>query len=458
MPDAPLMAEDVQAFTALGSRRQAYRDEGVVSLLTVPLRIHGQVTGTLVFYYRSRQRLDDTTVHLATALANLAGAAIGTAELYTRESRLRREAEQADRRKDEFLAMLAHELRNPLAPILTSLQVLRFPGVSREDAGRAGGVMERQVQHLSRLIDDLLDVSRLSRGKIRLRTERLDLAGLVRTTAADYLTTARAAGLALSVEAPPSPVWVTGDATRLAQVLDNLLDNAVKFTECGEVAVRLAADPASARALLTVRDTGIGIDPEMLPRVFDPFSQADRSLDRSRGGLGLGLALVKGLAELHGGGVAAASAGLGTGSEFTVRLPLETGAAPAPPASGEIAPDPRRRVLVIEDQADVADSLRVLLELVGHEVRVAYTGPEGLRAAREWRPDAVLSDIGLPGMDGLAVAAALRGDPAVCPPLMIAVSGYGSEEDRARSRAAGFDHHLVKPTDVEELRRLLAAV
>jgi two-component system CheB/CheR fusion protein len=364
---------------------------------------------------------------------------------------------EADRRKDDFLAMLAHELRSPLAPILNGLHILRL-GESdprTRDAGRA--IMERQVRHLSRLIDDLLDVSRITRGKIRLQRERLDLARLARTTAEDRRPSFEQAELRLAVEVPEAPVWVSADATRLAQVLTNLLDNAVKFTDRGgAVTVHVGAEPAPPRAALTVRDTGIGIEPQVLPHLFDVFAQADRSLDRARGGLGLGLALVRGLIGLHEGTVEAASAGPGRGATFTVCLPLEP--APATLAATPAAPLPMRahlRVLVIEDHRDSADSLRTLLELLGHEVTVAYTGAEGVAAAQTWQPEVVLCDIGLPELDGYGVAEALRRSPATAAARLIAVSGYGQEEDRRRSRQAGFDHHLVKPVAPEALQKLL---
>jgi CheY-like chemotaxis protein len=317
--------------------------------------------------------------------------------------------------------------------------------------------MGRQVRHLGRLPDGLPDSTRLTRGLVLLRRDLLDLARLARTAAEDRRRRLEQDGLALTVEVPETPVWVAGDAAGLLQVLDNLLDNAAKFTDPGgRVAVGLAADPARGQAVLTVRDSGMGIDPERLPRLSEPGTQAGRGLGRPRGGLGLGLSVVKGLVELHAGQVQAASAGPGTGAEFTVRLPLEP--EPAALAGAPVAPGPagkRLKVVVIEDNRDTADSLQLLLVLQGHEVRVAYTGPEGLKAASEACPDVVLSDIGLPGLDGYAVAAALRREPATAQARLIAVSGYGAEEDRRRSREAGFDFHLVKPVEPEQLLRLL---
>ncbi len=366
---------------------------------------------------------------------------------------------EANRSKDEFLAMLSHELRNPLAPLLTGLQILHQAGAEAVAREQTVGRMERQVRHLSRLVEDLLDASRIAHGKMSLRLERLDLARLAHTAAEDRRALLEQAGLSLAVETPETPLWVTGDATRLAQALNNLLDNAVKFSDAGgRVTVRVAADAARGQAVLTVADAGEGIEPAMLPRLFQPFAQADRSLDRSRGGLGLGLAVVKGLIELHGGEVQAASMGPGKGAVFEVRLPLE----PEPAALSEAPARPlggggRSKVLVLEDNKDAADSLRMLLEVLGHEARVAYTGPDGVTAAAAWLPEVVISDIGLPGCDGYEVARRLRRTPGLEQVLLVALTGYGGEEDKRLGRAAGFDHHLVKPADPGDLQRVLAA-
>jgi PAS domain S-box-containing protein len=353
----------------------------------------------------------------------------------------------ADRRKDEFLAMLAHELRNPLAPIKNALHVLRLKSGDWQTVDRVREMMERQVGHMGRLIDDLLDVSRITQGKVKIKAERLDLARLARECAADHRAEFAAARVALAVHAPQTPVWVAGDATRLTQVIDNLLTNALKFTNA-DGRVSLAVEAEEGRAKLRVSDTGIGIEPEVLPTIFDVFAQADKSLDRSRGGMGLGLAIVKGLVGLHGGTVTARSEGLGRGTEMLVELPVE----PEPQA---LAPLAERgggagraiRVLVVEDNRDSAESLRLLLEATGHEVRLAHAGDEGVRAALEWRPDAVVCDIGLPGLDGFEVARRLRREPATAGARLIAVTGYGRVEDEEKAHAAGFDDHLVKPAD-----------
>ncbi len=367
------------------------------------------------------------------------------------------ELAEADRRKNAFLAMLAHELRNPLAPLRNALHLLKLPGADSSTHQQAREVMERQVHHLARLVDDLLDVSRLSRGLIQPELAPLDLTQLVRVVAADQARAVQEAGLALELQLPTQAVWVRGDTTRLTQVFDNLLNNAVKFTpRGGRVMFRLAAEADRRQAVVTIRDTGIGIEPTLLPRVFETFTQADHSLDRSRGGLGLGLSLVKGLVELHGGAVRAASAGLDQGAEFTFQLPLLPEPAVQSPVSALPCHTARTlRVLVIEDNRDTADTLRQVLEMLGHEVAVAYSGPAGVEAAMECRPDAVLCDIGLPGLDGYGVAAALRGQPATASARLVAVTGYGQEDDRRRSREAGYDHHLVKPVDPDVLQALL---
>lgn len=369
------------------------------------------------------------------------------------------ELADSDRRKTEFLGMLAHELRNPMAPLLSGLHIARQPGVSESAREQALDTAERQARHLQRLVNDLLEGSRVTRGKVQLQTERLDLARLVRAACEDCRAALEAAGLTLALALPETPIWVNGDATRLTQVVSSLLDNAVRFTDRGGVTVQLSVDDDSGRAVLTVRDTGIGMEPEMIGRLFEPFSQAERSLHRSRGGLGLGLAVAKGLLELHAGDIRAASAGPERGAEFTVRLPVqpEPAALSAPP--GEPRPACRKlRVLLVEDNRDAADSLRLLLSAVGgHEVEMSHTGPEGVEKAGVWRPDVVLSDIGLPGLDGFGVARALRSNPATARARLVAITGYGSDADRERAREAGFDHVLVKPADPADILQMLEA-
>ena len=408
----------------------------------------------------SERPVDDSAAPIRDADGRVVGAILVFRDVTERrrmEMEMRDRAErlaEANRHKDDFLAMLAHELRNPLAPALNGLYLLRLGGADPATSERALGMMERQLRHMARLVDDLLDVSRLARGKFRVERERVDLAALARTAAEDRRPAAERAGVGLTVSVPEAPLWVDGDSTRLVQVVGNLLDNALKFNEPGGTAdVSVSAD--GAEGVVRVRDTGVGIDSDLLPLLFEPFRQADRSLDRSKGGLGLGLALARGLVELHGGRVEAHSRGPGTGSEFVVRLPLAPPGAGRPPVAPTPGPDRHVRVLVVEDNQDAADSLATLLELLGYEVTVAYTGPDGVRRAEEWAPDVVVSDIGLPGLDGYGVATAIRRHPALSGVTLVALTGYGSEGDRRRAEASGFDHVLVKPAGPDALRGVL---
>jgi PAS domain S-box-containing protein len=363
---------------------------------------------------------------------------------------------EADRRKDEFLAMLAHELRNPLAPIRNALHLLGVPGVSPAALQRVREMMERQVRHMVRLVDDLLDVSRITRGKVQLRPEPLEVSTLIERVSEEARPIMDGKGHAFSVLLPAEPLVLDGDPTRLDQVLLNLLQNAAKFTGPGG-RIELAASRDGDGVRISVRDTGIGIEPELLPRIFEPFMQADHSLDRSQGGLGVGLTLARSLVEMHGGTLTASSEGPGRGSEFVVWLPIrrEPVASPDPEGGAGERKGPGRRVLVVDDNRDSAESIALLAEIWGHEVRTALDGPSALEIAAAYRPEVILLDIGLPGMDGYEVARRLR-QRAGGGPVLVAMTGYGMEEDRRRSREAGFDHHLVKPVDPEGLRALLA--
>ncbi|MGC4122451.1 MAG: PAS domain S-box protein [Myxococcales bacterium] len=365
---------------------------------------------------------------------------------------------EVDRRKNGFLAMLSHELRNPLAPIRSSLFVLERAEPGGEQARRAQAVIARQAEHLRRLVDDLLDVTRITRGKLQLRREPLELDELARRTVEDHRSVFAACGIFLELESAPRELWVRGDRTRLVQALGNLLHNAAKFTpRDGRTTVSLEVDPGARQAIVRVRDTGAGIAPQVLPRLFEAFTQAETTLDRSKGGLGLGLALVKGLIERHGGTVRGESEGLGKGATFSFALPLGAPTEPdrpRTPGRGADAAGPTR-VLVIEDNADSAESLREALGLGGHVVEVAPDGPTGLRKARAFRPDVVLCDIGLPGMDGYAVAAAMRADPELGHVPLMALTGYAQPEDVAHAREAGFAVHLAKPPDLEALEAAL---
>ncbi len=367
------------------------------------------------------------------------------------ETELRRQAEElaeSNRRKDEFLAMLSHELRNPLAPVLNAVQILRHAPHNSAVVQRAGGMIERQVKHMARLIDDLLEVTRFTRGKVHLRRERVDL-GVIAGSAADALRP-RMRDRGLQFVVTVEPAWVEADPARLDQVISNLLDNAAKYTDPGG-RVELSAARDGNWAVLRVCDTGMGIAPEVLPRVFDLFAQADKSLDRERGGLGVGLTLVKGLVALHGGTIEVHSAGPGRGAEFVIRLPAAP-PGPQPASAGGL------RILVVDDNVDAATSLAALLGMFGHTVETAHDGARAVEAARTGAFDVLLLDIGLPGMDGYEAALRVRSIPGVKRPLIIAVSGYGFDHDRSRAREAGFDHHLVKPVDVAAITALLPTV
>jgi PAS domain S-box-containing protein len=366
------------------------------------------------------------------------------------------ELKEGDRRKDEFIAMLAHELRNPLVPIANAVRVLQLPEVGRGTLRESLSMIERQLGHMVRLVDDLLDVSRISRGKVEIRKDRFDLSAMAAEVVEDFRGEIGRHGLSLETVFPKESIWVDGDRVRLAEVLTNLVQNAIKFTDSGgTIRVTLARD--GDRALLSVRDSGIGIDPAMLPRIFEPFSQADRSIARTRGGLGLGLALVRGLVTAHGGEARAASDGIGRGTEVSVLLPTAERRVPEAREKGEARkPAPPRRVVVVEDNVPVADGMRFLLEHLSHEVRVAADGVAGLAAIRAFRPDVVLCDIGLPGeMDGYALAREVRADPAISATCLIAITGYGQSADRERAQQAGFDLHLTKPVQPTRLEELL---
>jgi len=414
---------------------------------------------------------------------------------------------EADRRKNEFLAILSHELRNPLAPLQNSLHILDHvePGCEAAEAARA--TIKRQVNQLVHLVGDLLDLTRITRGKIEIRREPTELTALLRRTCEDQTSEFRLANVDLDLRLPERAVWVAADPPRLAQAISNLLQNAAKFTNPGGRVV-VSADEKAGNVRISVRDNGIGIAPDLVESLFEPFTQADVSLDRTRGGLGLGLSLVRGLAELHGGSVEAHSEGPGRGAEFVLQIPAlqEPGAvsspggagAPgavsvrqatpdgatangatggaaaalktagqaaagavsgkAPPAGPRVEASARRRVLIIEDNTDSASSLSAVLRLLGHTVEVTHTGPDGIERARCFRPDVVLCDIGLPRMDGYAVARAFRSDPELRSTVLIALSGYALPEDLAKGKEAGFSEHVAKPATVAQLQGILSAV
>jgi signal transduction histidine kinase/DNA-binding response OmpR family regulator len=419
----------------------------------LPLLARGRTLGALTLGRGGPARgFGAADLALAEDLAGRAAVALDNARLY-------REVQEADQHKNEFLAMLAHELRNPLAPIRNAVQILQSDAANSRQMRWARDVIGRQVQQMVRMVDDLLDVSRITRGKIALQSEAVDMAAVVAAAVETSRPLIDDRRHDLTVTLPSEPARTEGDPTRLAQVIANLLNNAAKYTEEGG-RIWLSVEKGQGEIVVRVRDTGMGVPPEMLGRIFDLFAQVDRSLDRSQGGLGIGLTLAKRLIELHGGRLEVQSAGPGTGSEFSVHL-LELVDAPqnGPPAAVSVAlacrPLGGLRTLIIDDNVDGAESLKILLQAKGLDVRTAFDGPEGLAAAEEFRPEVVLLDIGLPKMDGYEVARRLRRSAGLDTCLLIAVSGYGQDEDLQRSRQAGFDHHLVKPVSAEVLDDLL---
>ena len=368
------------------------------------------------------------------------------------------ELRDQDRRKDEFLATLAHELRNPLAPISNATQFLLAKGPADPELRRARELIDRQVRVMAWLLDDLLDVSRITRGKLELRKERVELAAVVAAAVETSRPLIDAGGHALTVELPAEGVPLDADPVRLAQVFANLLNNAAKYTDRGG-RLRLTAERAADGVAVAVSDDGIGLAADMLPRLFEIFAQAEPARERAQGGLGIGLSLVRGLVELHGGTIAAHSDGPGRGSTFTVRLPVAVPAPAAGPAAA--APEPaaaaKARVLIADDLRDSADSLALLLRLMGHEVRTAYDGEEAVAAAAAFRPDVALLDLGMPKATGYEACRRIRQHPWGRRACLVALTGWGQGEDRRRTAAAGFDHHLVKPVDPAALEKLLAA-
>jgi signal transduction histidine kinase/CheY-like chemotaxis protein len=415
----------------------------------VPLRGRTGVIGALSLVRGARTApYGQTDLTLAEALGQHAGLAVENARLYVA-------AQEAVAARDDFLAILSPELRNPLAPLRNSLHLLARADPATGQWRRAQEIAQRQIAHLTRLVDELLDVTRIAHKKIRLHRVELEVAELVRRAAEDYRALVEGRGVRLAVEAPREAIFVYADATRLVQVLGNLLQNAAKFTRAGDT-VTVALVRAGAMAEIHVRDTGAGIDPSLLKGVFEPFTQAKQTLARTDGGLGLGLAFVKELVELHGGTVTATSEGQGCGAEFVIRLPLvERASRRARDGAGAAAAAPaqRRRVLVVDDNRDAAETLAELLRMLGHDVEIAFDGAAAIEQALRTAPEVVLCDIGLPGMSGYEVATALRKQAAGT--RLIALSGYARPEDVRRSIEAGFDAHLGKPADLEEVEQVL---
>jgi len=461
-PDGTILRVNQAELDLLGYTREEYVGRNIAEFHadadTINDILHCLSSGQTLHSREARLRCRDGSIKHVLISSNVLfreGKFIHT-RCFTRDITERKRAEdalrEADRRKDEFLATLAHELRNPLAPVRNGLHLLRIVEPESPAAEQARAMMERQLDHLIRLVDDLLEVSRVSRGKIELRRQQVELSAVLMSAIETSRPAIEAARHALDIRLPAETVTLDADFVRLAQVVANLLNNAAKYTDPGG-RISLAAWREGAHAVVCVRDTGIGIPADKLGTVFEMFAQVDSSLTRSQGGLGIGLALAKSLVELHGGTIEARSDGPGRGSEFVVRLPVAAAPAarsPAPRAS-ERAPQPRR-VLVVDDNVDAATSLGMMLSRMGHEVRVAHDGASALEFARSERPQVVLLDLSMQGMDGFGVARALRADPALARTPIVAVSGLGQDGDRRRTREAGFDEHLVKPVAPETLR------
>ena len=447
-----LILEDLtQRADLAGPARDVLLRDGIRAFQSTPLvSRNGRLLGMLNNHFTRPGRPTEKQLRYLDLLARMA------ADLIER-SQTEQSLRDADRRKDEFLAMLAHELRNPLAPIRNAVEILRRSDGDESTVRATSDMLERQVDQMVRLVDDLLDVSRVTRGKIEIRKTRVDLASVVSFAVEASRGAMQEADHTLTVDEPAEPVFVDADSARLAQVVGNLLNNAHKFMpRGGNVRVSIAREGGAA--VLRVRDTGIGIAPDQLARIFDLFVQLDTALDRSVGGLGIGLTLVKSLVELHGGSVEANSDGLGRGSEFVVRLPVAIGDVVAMPEPAPV-PSPAvdgRRILVVDDNEDGARSLAELLRLTGHDTHTAHDGLAAVEAAERLRPDVVVLDIGLPRLDGYGVGRRIRGEAWGRDILLVALTGWGQEDDRRRSREAGFDVHLVKPLSRESLDRLLA--
>ena len=468
----------IEAFNAAAENLFGYKAQEVIGQnvkVLMPEPFHGEHDGYLANYRRTGQakiigigrevvgrRKDGSTFPMDLAVSTFE---LDRKRHFTgivRDITERKQAEEAlksaDRRKDEFLATLAHELRNPLAPLRNSLQLMRIPGTDPAAAQQALDTMERQVDQLVRLVDDLLDAARISRGKIELRKERLELSDAVHKATEICRPLAENLEHVVDVSLPREPVYLDADPVRLAQVFSNLLNNACKYTEPGG-RIWLTAERQGSDVLVSVKDSGIGIPHDMLPRIFEMFTQVDQSLERSQGGLGIGLTLVKQLVEMHEGTVEASSEGPGLGSEFVVRLPLaaekQAASNPTTPTASKQATT-ARRILVVDDNKDSADSLARLLRISGHETRLAYDGLEGVHAAQEFRPEIVMLDIGMPELNGFDACRRIREQAWGQMMVLVALTGWGQEEDRRKSKEAGFDHHLVKPVDFNALLKLLS--
>jgi PAS domain S-box-containing protein len=438
-----------------GDHLEKLRALGLKSYLCVPMLFRERTLGALSFVMaESSRRFDAADLEVAKELAHRSAVAIENARLY-------RALQEEDRRKTEFLAMLAHELRNPLAPLRNGLEIMRLAGAGPQGAAaveQARAMMERQLHQLVRLVYDLLDVNRISLGKVQLQKDRGPLAAIVSSTLETWGPVIQQAGQELTVNLPSEPLYVEADRVRLAQCLGNLLSNAAKYThQGGHIWLTVRRDATDA--VISVKDTGAGIPAHMLPKVFDLFTQVDNTLEKSQGGLGIGLTMVKRLVEMHGGRVEAHSDGPGQGSEFLIRLPIALEQSDGPKAGAGLAHrQARHRILVVDDNADSANSLAMLLQVMGQEVRTAHDGLEGIEVAELFHPEMILLDIGMPKLNGYDTCRRLRKQPWARNVTVAAVTGWGQAEDRRRSLEAGFDEHLVKPVEPAALERLLAGL
>lgn len=425
---------------------------GIRAYACYPLLADDRLVGTLSFGSHQRACFETEEVEFLQTICHYVTAA------YERV-RLIHELRDADRRKDEFLATLAHELRNPLAPIRNALHIMQLAGDDAAAVDQARSMMERQLRQMVRIIDDLLDVSRITRGKMELRKERVQLAAVVGNAVDTTRPLIEAAGHSLTITLPPEPVYLDADPIRLAQVFANLLNNAAKYTDRGG-RLTLTAALDLHEIVVSVRDSGIGIPSEALPRVFEMFAQVDRSLEKAQGGLGIGLTLVKRLVELHGGSVEARSEGLGMGSEFVVRLPTvpERKTSRRPAAQTRRSNEISCRILIADDNRDAAESMSMMLRLMGNEVRTVHDGAQAVEEASAFRPDVVLLDIGMPRLNGYAVARAIREQRWGAGMVLVALTGWGQDEDKRRAVEAGFDQHFTKPVNPAALERLIASL
>ena len=436
------------------------RELGARCFVGFPLLAQGRLHGVAVFVSRTRDELREGDLQVIRTVCDQVSAMLERARLVEELHANERSLKRADRAKDDFIATLAHELRNPLAPIRNAVGIMRHADqAGAQQLAWCRDIIERQVVQMTRLLEDLLDVSRVTRNKIELRRERLDLMDAIEQALEATRPLIEARQQRLALELLPKPLILYGDLTRLTQVLSNLLNNAVKYTDAGGQ-ITLSVQANETKAQVRVRDTGIGIEAHQLPRVFDMFAQLAPALDRAGGGLGIGLALTRGLVELHGGSIDACSAGAGRGSEFVVTLPIVAARQPgesAGPGSDEAAGAlPPRRLLVVDDNTDAAQTLATLLSLHGQDVRTAFSAEEALQIVQQWTPDVAVLDIGLPDLNGYELCRRIRAQPWGAQPLLIACTGWGQKEDIDRAHQAGFDFHLVKPVDPNAVLRLLA--